>query len=282
MCWNSRDSIQQRRSVFPFIRSARISNFPLTFIQSVRTLPDSLFSLFFPASCRVCRHSIERFTTTPVCAACVNAVRACPDARCRKCGLFLQTATVLHGLATCRVCRSGAFVFEQARSFAWYDDTLRTLIHLLKYQGFQPLAKPLGAWLGSLTTEFERQQFDLVIPVPLHVKRQRQRGFNQAALLAAHVSQAQGIPLGARNCVRVRDTRPQTGLRAAERRKNVAGAFQVPRAESVKGRRVLLIDDVMTTGATVNSCARALLDAGAQGVWVVTLARVHPRNVDVI
>ncbi|MBI2817783.1 MAG: ComF family protein [Acidobacteria bacterium] len=188
----------------------------------------------------------------------------------------------MHGTPICTVCRSGAFVFEQARSFGWYEGTLRSLIHLLKYDGFRPLAKPLGAWLGSLITEVERQRFDLIVPVPLHSKRQRQRGFNQSMLLAAHVSRAHGISLSARGCVRVRDTRPQTGLRAAERRKNVAGAFQVPGAESVKGRRVLLVDDVMTTGATANACARALIDAGTQAVWVTTLARVHPRSVDVI
>ena len=107
-------------------------------------------------------------------------------------------------------------------------------------------------------------------------------GFNQAALLAAQLSKIYGIPLAAEDCVRVRDTPPQTGLRAAERRKNVAGAFHVPFPQRVKSRRVLLIDDVLTTGATANSCARALLDAGAEGVWVATLARVHSRNIDVL
>ena len=188
----------------------------------------------------------------------------------------------MHGTAFCGLCRRGAFAFEQARSFAWYEGPLQTLIQCLKYQGFRPLAKPLGKLLGDITNRFDAKDFDLVLPVPLHIKRQRVRGFNQATLLARQLSKLHGIPVGAEDCVRVRDTPPQTGLRAAERRKNVAGAFHVPVPQRVKSRRVLLIDDVLTTGATANSCASALLEAGAQGVWVATLARVHPYHVDVL
>jgi len=189
---------------------------------------------------------------------------------------------VLRGTVFCTLCRRGAFAFEQARSFAWYDGTLRTLIHLLKYHGFRPLAKPLAKQMAGLLEEFEPGSFDLILPVPLHSKRQRLRGFNQSALLAEHLAQLHRIRLGTKDCFRIRDTRPQTGLRAAERRKNVAGAFTVSRPKAVRSRRVLLIDDVMTTGATVNACARALLEAGAQGVWVATLARVHRKDVDVL
>ena len=136
--------------------------------------------------------------------------------------------------------------------------------------------------MASVTRRLDARSFDLALPVPLHAKRQRRRGFNQAALLAAELSKIFGIPVAADDCVRVRDTRPQTGLRAAERRKNVARAFHVPFPQRVKSRRVLLIDDVLTTGATANSCASALLDAGAEGVWVTTLARVHSGNIDVL
>ncbi len=156
-----------------------------------------------------------------------------------------------------------------------YDGVLRSLIQLLKYDGFQPLARPLGRQLAGVLGRLDVRSLDLILPVPLHSNRQRQRGFNQATLLAARLSRFSGIRLGAKDCVRVRDTRPQTGLRAAERRKNVAGAFDVPRPERVRARRLLLIDDVMTTGATANACAQALLGAGARGVWVLTMARAH-------
>ena len=177
--------------------------------------------------------------------------------------------------------RRDGFRFEQARSFGSYEGTLRALVQRFKYDGFRPLAKPLGRFLLHAAERLSEQSFDLAVPVPLHRKRQRQRGFNQAELLAAEVARLRKIPLSVKDCVRVRDTPPQTGLRAAERRRNVAGAFDVPQPERVRGRRVLLIDDVLTTGATASACAEAIRKAGAKGVWVATLARANPAQVDV-
>ena len=247
----------------------------------MRALPDSLFALFFPTLCRICQQPIEVFTTVPVCGDCLQSGHPFTGLECDKCGLFLQAPALLHGTLNCGLCRRGAFVFEQARSFGWYDGTLRLLIQCLKYDGFRPLAKPLGRHLANSAGRLREKSFDLILPVPLHRKRQHMRGFNQAALLGARLSKILGIPMGD-DCVRVRDTPPQTGLRAAERRKNVAGAFHVPSPERVKSRRMLLVDDVLTTGATVNSCAQSLLEAGAEAVGVVTLARVYPRHGDVL
>ncbi len=204
--------------------------------------------------------------------------------------MFLRGAAVLQETLHCGLCLQGAFVFEQARSFGRYEGVLRSLIHHLKYDGFRPLARPLGTYLANTVQRLDAPFFDLVLPVPLHAKRQRRRGFNQAALLAAALSaelsevraKVRGIRVSAEDCVRMRDTRPQTGLRAPERRKNVDGAFEVPRPERVHSRRLLLVDDVITTGATVNACAQALLDAGARSVSVVTLARAHPEDADVL
>ena len=262
-----------------------------------RSAWDSLFTLLFPVQCRVCEQPLEVFTTAPVCADCLASPQPYQGIECFRCGRFLSSGAALRGSARqgtsyCGVCRRNAvqrdavprdvFAFEQARSFGAYEGTLQSLIQRLKYDGYRPLAKPLGRFLAEAARRLEEQSFDLVIPVPLHPRRQRQRGFNQAALLAAEVSKFLNIPSGAKDCVRVRDTRPQTGLRAAERRKNVAGAFDVPEPERVRGRRVLLIDDVLTTGATAHACAQALRKAGARGVWVGTLARAHPARDDVL
>jgi competence protein ComFC len=217
-----------------------------------------------------------------VCESCLAAVRGYDGAECARCGLFLSAVTTLHGSALCGLCRRKAFAFQQARSFGWYDGALREVIHCLKYDGFRPLAGTLAAHLGSAIARLEQKEFDLILPVPLHRKRERRRGFNQSALLAQHLAKRTGLPFGRKDCVRVRDTRPQTGLRAAERRKNVSGAFEVPDEKSVEDRRVLLIDDVLTTGATANACASALVAAGAAGVWVATLARVHRADLDVL
>jgi ComF family protein len=229
-----------------------------------------------------------------VCPDCLNAPQPYSGIECFRCGRFLRGAAALHGTSHCGVCRRGgargktakrdefAFAFAQARSFASYEGTLRALIQRLKYDGYRPLAKPLGRFLAEAARRLDRQSFDVLVPVPLHPRRERGRGFNQAFLLAAHVSRVRKIPLAASDCVRVRDTPPQTSLRAAERRKNVAGAFHVPKPERVRDRRVLLVDDVLTTGATAHACAQALRDAGAAGVWVATLARAHPAQVDVL
>lgn len=253
---------------------------------------DALFTLLFPAFCRICEQPLEMITAVPVCADCLRAPRAYRGIACGWCGRFLATETTLHGTAHCGVCRRlaknpkatdrDAFAFKQARSFGSYESTLRALIQRFKYDGFRPLARPLGRFLLEGVEQLSEQQFDLVVAVPLHRKRLRQRGFNQAGLLAVEVARLRNIPLGTKDCMRVRDTPPQTGLRAAERRRNVSGAFEVPQPERVKERRVLLIDDVLTTGATASACAEALRKAGARGVWVATLARAHPAQVDVL
>lgn len=247
-----------------------------------RSLVDSLFCLFLPADCRICRNPMESFSAVPVCEKCLDEPRPYQGAECARCGLFLQSSAGLEGPLFCGLCRRDAFVFEQARSFAAYEGTLAALLQRLKYDGYRPLAKPLGRFLADTVKRLDVPSFDLVLPVPLHPRRQRQRGFNQAALLTAQVAKLLAIPRGAKDCVRVRDTLPQTGLPAAERHKNVAGAFHVPDPRRVQGRRVLLLDDVLTTGATANACAEALCQAGAAGVWVGTLARAHVAAIDVV
>jgi len=266
-------------------------------IRLGRSAWDSVFTLLFPVVCRICEQPIHVFTAAPVCPDCLQAPRPYSGIECARCGRFLAGAAALHGTPHCGVCRRGPlgrrevrrdavprdeFAFVQARSFASYEGTLRALIQRLKYNGYRPLAKPLGRFLADAARRFDQQSFDVLVPIPLHRRRERHRGFNQAALLAAQVSRVLHVPLAADDCVRVRDTPPQTGLRAAERRKNVAGAFHVPQPQRVRGRRVLLVDDVLTTGATAHACAQALRDAGARGVWVATLARAHPAQADVL
>jgi ComF family protein len=209
-------------------------------------------------------------------------VRAYDGAECSQCGLFLSNPVPLHGAELCGHCRRGVFGFEQARSFGAYDGGLRDILQHFKYRGFRPLARPLGDRLAQALERFSDTSWDLILPVPLHRNRERQRGFNQASLLAKRVGRLSGTRLGDKDCVRVRDTPPQAGLRAAERRKNVKGAFAVPRPERVRGLRVLLVDDVMTTGATADACARALLDAGVRRVSVLSLARARLASRDIL
>jgi ComF family protein len=164
-----------------------------------------------------------------------------------------------------------------ARAAALYEQggVIRQAILLFKYGGRHSLGSHLGRLMaGAARGLCDPPRFDLLIPVPLHPRRERERGFNQAAVLAKEVGRVWRRPIGSRLLRRVRATDAQSGGRGA-REANVRGAFQVARPDQVEGRRILLIDDVFTTGATANECAETLLAAGATEVAVYTLARVE-------
>ena len=164
--------------------------------------------------------------------------------------------------------------FDAAYTFGSYEGALRDLIHLFKYGRIQTLAGPLGRLLAQALPR--DQSFDLIVPMPLHWRKRWRRGFNQSALLARQIARRTSVPV--RNVLRrVRHTAAQAGLTNAKRRLNVSGAFRA--RMRLDGQRVLLIDDVMTTGATAASCARAIKLAGASHVTLLTLARADRRMV---
>ncbi|MEZ5402582.1 MAG: ComF family protein [Bryobacteraceae bacterium] len=171
------------------------------------------------------------------------------------------------------LCRLGGRPYDEAWSYGAYEGTLRSLVHLLKYERIPTLAEPLGALLARALPRDRR--FDVIVPVPMHWRRRWMRGFNQAELLAAEVARRTGMPVAK---ILSRESRPvQAGLSSAERRRNAAGAFAARRLDAVAGSRVLLVDDVLTTGSTVAACARVLKRAGAVRVSVLTLARADRR-----
>ena len=174
----------------------------------------------------------------------------------------------------CTACRSGLRGFDHAASFGHYEGALRSLIHLYKYSGMKPLARNLGEYLNRVVPT--DQKFDAVVPVPLHWRKQWRRGFNQAELLARHVAAAHSLPV-LKALTRARATEVQAGLASAGRRRNMAGAFRARPRVSFTGQHLLLIDDVMTTGATASACAVALKRAGAKSVSLLTVARVDRR-----
>lgn len=194
---------------------------------------------------------------------------------CVSCRTPFQNAFPLDAEGRCALCRTGLRGFDAAYCFGSYEGTLRELIHLYKYGRIQTLARPLADLLAAALPLDER--FDAVTPVPLHWRKQWQRGFNQSDLLARVLARRRGIPV-VRALRRARSTQTQAGLSNAERRKNVAAAFQCRRGGgTLAGRRVLLIDDVMTTGSTAAACARVLKQAGAARVVLLTVARVDRR-----
>jgi len=228
-------------------------------------------ALLFPADCAICGTPLHTTGSIPVCAACLEppepfAAEYC-CARCRT--PFLNSRPLdEHGL--CSLCRLGLTEFEWSWSYALHEGRLRELIHLFKYDRMRPLDRVLGAWLANAYPRLEH--FDALVPMPLHWWKRMQRGFNQSDLLARELSRRVGVPVlyAAR---RRRRTAVQATLTPAQRRDNVRGAFDVPSPRQVRGLSLLLIDDVMTTGSTVNACAKALKQAGAARVCVLTVAR---------
>jgi ComF family protein len=174
----------------------------------------------------------------------------------------------------CALCRSGLRGFDAAYSFGAYEGELRELVHLLKYQGMRPLARPLGALL--LRALAREESFDVIVPVPLHWRRRWTRRFNQSEELARAVARGTGLPVT--NALRrVKATAVQAGLSNSARRRNVTQAFRCHRPRAVEGRSILLVDDVMTTGSTAAACAQALKRAGAKRVSLLTVARADRR-----
>ena len=238
-------------------------------IPALRRLADSVLSVVLSPSCAACGQLLDRPTTGPVCELCWRSILPLTPPICDRCGDPLPTwRSISIPLASCPRCRRGARHVDRARAIGAYDGTLRAVVHAFKYEGRRSLAVPLAALMRTRGADMLGGA-DCVIPVPLHQSRRRERGFNQAADLARHV----GLPvrLALR---RARATPTQTGLPAAQRRRNVRGAFALARDGGLAGSTVVLIDDVSTTGATLDACALALKDAGVREVRALTAARV--------
>ena len=202
---------------------------------------------------------------------------------CTVCGERLFSSYVFgddESEARCGLCRRIEPVFARAAAYGSYESGLRELIHLLKYGGIRPAANVLGRMLAeaiaALDPGFPADSM-AVIPVPLHRTKLRQRGFNQAELIARAAMKVSGPAARLHLCPgvleRKRDTASQIGLTSHQRRENLRGAFRVVQPQLITGREVLVVDDVYTTGATVSECARVLRRAGATKVWVATVAR---------
>mgnify|MGYP001036238571 CR=1 FL=1 len=206
------------------------------------------------------------------CAHCRSRWTAVASPLCSCCGLVFTSRRGPDHL--CGRCLERPLGFGRARAVGIYDQTLRAAIHQLKFNGKTRLAQPLGELLYEAYGRFwPPAGIDMIAPVPLHGRRLRRRGFNQAYLLVRRWPLASETELVRDLLVRTRDTAPQTGMSRQQRRRNINNAFVVKRRGQSSGRRVLLVDDVLTTGATADACARVLMQDGAAGVDVLTLAR---------
>lgn len=242
-------------------------------IRSVRHLWDEALNLLYPPTCCGCRQP----TAQPqFCLRCQAEIRAPRSPLCLVCGVpFATVGDIDH---RCGRCLAATPHYGRARACAVYvaadgaDHPLKSVLQRYKYHPDVSLARPLGRLLAE-RCPLPARTYSVIVPVPLHLARLRWRGFNQSQLLARALARLTGVPMDPFSLERVRPTRPQVELDQAERRRNVKRAFQVTRAERIRGQRVLLVDDVYTTGATADDCSRALMRAGAAAVDVLTLAR---------
>jgi ComF family protein len=242
----------------------------------------SLLAALFPGDCRICQSSLFSISRLPVCSSCIESIQPIEFARCNVCGNRLAAIDAAFGDACCPVCASDGPAFERAVNYGAYTGALRQLVHLLKYERMRSAAHLLGRFTAEACLQLEGD-IDvpelLMIPVPVHKLRMRSRCFNQAELIARAAQHGIEQSIGRRltldltSLLRVRFAESQVALNAEERCQQIRGAFRVTSRERVKGREILLVDDVLTTGATASECARELRLAGASRIWVATPAR---------
>jgi len=233
-------------------------------------LIDTLLDFLFPTKCLFCETDL--IGTQGICESCRSSIKFISSPFCLRCGVPFNSKIGRDHI--CGTCLTSKKYFTKARAVGFYEGILQKAIHRFKYSKKTVLANPLSAFIIDYNLDsMDLESYDFLVPVPLHFKRLKERGFNQALSLARHISKRSGIPVDYLNLRRIRWEAPQINLSKKERAQNVKGAFSLHKKNGFKDKNILLIDDVYTSGATVNECARVLLKAGTAGVDVVTLCR---------
>lgn len=226
-----------------------------------------VLDLFVPPRCVVCKH-----VGTWLCTRCVPEIPLFTASVCSRCGRPENGAE--HSVAghLCAVCRAAPLRVSPIRAAFLFEGAIRDVIHALKYRGARDILKPLAGRLAE-SWHYHNMQSDVLVPVPLHANREVKRGYNQAILVARAIARQVSLPLLSEVLLRVRDTTSQTRLNRDERKRNVDAAFICVTCAPFVEKRITLVDDVATTGATLDACATVLLACGAQSVSAFTLAR---------
>lgn len=228
--------------------------------------------IFFPSFCELCSSLLEFPQERVICISCWKSIRTSHPSYCLCCGRFFEALEKPH---LCQDCLQKRPPFSHHRSSGKYKGKLKDIIILYKYRHFQVLGKDLARLVDRALGREEEIWWNVnaIVPVPLHPKRKRERGFNQAQIIAKELARIKGIELWDQLLVKIKNVPPQTSLRVEDRVESVSGAFGIVKGEKIKERVVLLVDDVYTTGSTIRECSSVLKQAGVKEVKALTVAQ---------
>ena len=243
----------------------------------ISSMASQLMGVAFPPICRLCNDSKEAFPDSYICQSCLGNLNFIPHHRCLKCGLPNPSAHTVS--MDCCHCAPLKFHFDYAQSVLFADQNSMKLIHKLKYRQATWLARTIARiMLCGCKALFQGQScphgWDIIVPVPLHSKRLKERGFNQSDIIARYLAQSLEIPVRYKSIKRIKFTETQTGFGRAQRFNNIKNAFSPgPQSYEVTNKNVILLDDVMTTGATLNECAKQLKLQGSKSITAISAIR---------
>ena len=241
--------------------------------MAIFSLADQLLSLIYPRFCLICGLKLERHYKLSVCRNCRRNLRVTKKPYCFKCGAVLETISQIRKTG-CNKCYRKKFFFDQVISAFQYKGIVKQCIHLFKYNRKIRLRDLFSEPMRDfLLDNFSANRFDIVTAVPLHKSKLRKRGFNQSQLIAENISTNLQIDSSFDNLVRTKKTVPQFKLKAGTRKKNLENVFFCKKPDIFKDKNILLIDDILTTGSTLNECSRTLKQAGAKSITCLTIAR---------
>ncbi|KUG24388.1 competence protein f [hydrocarbon metagenome] len=236
---------------------------------------NDLSKVIFPPQCPGCSEILYPYTAQIFCSNCTDNIKFIKGGICTICGTTFPDSPAENHL--CGECLEKKPYFSYARAVFSYENIILNAIHRFKYKRNMSIGEIMSSLMADFSfPDIDFTDYSLIIPVPLHIKRLRERGFNQSLILARAIGKKRQIPVNFSLLKRRKFTTTQTGSNRNERKQNIKGAFEVSDKNKIKGENVILIDDVYTTGATVNECAKTLIEAGVRKISALTLARVLP------
>lgn len=240
-------------------------------LKTMEEYTNAFLDLIYPSKtiCYVCGGMLEKDAKYSLCNNCYNNLPFIPEHHCTKCGTLLR---MIEDGPICQQCKNTNYYFDRAISIVKYEKDVKTLIYKLKYSNHTYLATTIGCIMADKLKQ-EGIEADIIIPVPLYKRKEKERGFNQAILISKYMAEKANISLNTDVLLRIKNTKVMHNLTRRERLENVDGAFEVINREIIANKDVLLVDDIFTTGSTVNSCSKELIDSGAKSVTVLTFAR---------